>query len=108
VTKAQQEFEVAKLEAEKAEQVARKVRAEGEAEAAIAAAKVRAGLTPEQKAKIHKDMMVGIAHEFANAKTDLVPKIIVNGGSANGSDPMQAVGFNMLLQLLEKIDKMTW
>ena len=108
VTKAQQEFEVAKLEAEKAEQVARKVRAEGEAEAAIAAAKVRAGLTPEQKAKIHKDMMVGIAHEFANAKTDLVPKIIVNGGSANGSDPMQAVGFNMLLQLLEKMDKMTW
>jgi hypothetical protein len=108
VTKAQQEFEVAKLEAEKAEQVARKVRAEGEAEAAIAAAKVRAGLTPEQKAKIHKDMMVGIAHEFANAKTDIVPKIIVNGGSTNGSDPMQAVGFNMLIQLMEKMNKMDW
>ena len=108
VTKAQQEFEVAKLEAAKAEEVARKVRAEGEAKAAANKALVAAGLTPEQKANIHKDMMVGIAHEFANAKTEIVPKIIVNGGSNGGSDPMQAVGFNMLLQLMEKMNKMEW
>jgi uncharacterized membrane protein YqiK len=108
VTKAQQEFEVAKLEAAKAEEVARKVRAEGEAKAAANRALVAAGLTPEQKANIHKDMMVGIAHEFANAKTEIVPKIIVNGGGNGGSDPMQAVGFNMLLQLMEKMNNMEW
>ena len=108
VTKAQQEYEVAKLAAARAEEVARKVRAEGEAKAAANKALVAAGLTPEQKANIHKDMMVGIAHEFANAKTEIVPKIIVNGGGNGGSDPMQAVGFNMLLQLMEKMNKMEW
>ena len=50
MTKAQQEFEVAKLEAEKAEQVARKVRAEGEAEAAIAAAKLKKEKQEEEAA----------------------------------------------------------
>lgn len=108
VTKAQQEYEVAKLAAARAEEVARKVRAEGEAKAAANKALVAAGLTPEQKANIHKDMMVGIAHEFANAKTEIVPKIIVNGSGNGGSDPMQAVGFNMLLQLMEKMNKMEW
>ena len=108
VTKAQQEYEVAKLAAARAEEVARKVRAEGEAKAAANKALVAAGLTPEQKANIHKDMMVGIAHEFANAKTEIVPKIIVNGSGNSGSDPMQAVGFNMLLQLMEKMNKMEW
>ena len=44
VTKAQQEFEVARLEAEKAKQVALKVKAEGEAKAAANRALVNAGL----------------------------------------------------------------
>jgi hypothetical protein len=107
VTKAQQEFEVAKLEAAKAEEVARKVRAEGEAKAAANRALVAAGATPEQLLAMKKETMIGIAHEFANAKTDIVPKIMVSGGNGT-SDPMQTVGYNMLIQILEKMNNMKW
>ena len=108
VTKAQQEFEVAKLEAAKAEEVARKVRAEGEAKAAANRALVSAGATPEQLLAMKKETMIGIAHEFANAKTDIVPKIMVSGGNGAASDPMQAVGYHMLIQILEKMNNMKW
>lgn len=108
VTKAQQEFEVAKLAAETAQQEALRIKAEGEAEAAKNRALVSAGLTPERAAEIKKETLIGIAHEFANASIDLVPKIMVNGGNGNGTDPMQAVGFNMLIQTLEKMNNMNW
>jgi regulator of protease activity HflC (stomatin/prohibitin superfamily) len=108
VTKAQQEYEVAKLEAAKAEEVARKVRAEGEAKAAANRALVTAGATPEQLLNMKKETMIGIAHELANSNTEWVPKVMVNGGGSNGSDPMQTVGLNMLMQLIEKMNNMKW
>ena len=108
VTKAQQEFEVAKLQAEKAEQVARKVRAEGEAKAAANRALVAAGATPEQLLQMKKETMIGIAHELANSKTEWVPKIMVNGNNGNGADPMQTVGLNMLMQTIEKMNNIKW
>ena len=108
VTKAQQEFEVAKLQAEKAEQVARKVRAEGEAKAAANRALVAAGATPEQLLQMKKETMIGIAHELANSNTEWVPKVMVNGNGANGADPMQTVGLNMLMQTIEKMNNMKW
>ena len=108
VTKAQQEFEVAKLQAEKAEQVARKVRAEGEAKAAANRALVAAGATPEQLLQMKKETMIGIAHELANSNTEWVPKIMVNGNGANGADPMQTVGLNMLMQTIEKMNNIKW
>jgi hypothetical protein len=108
VTKAQQEFEVAKLEAEKAEQVARKVKAEGEAKAAANRALVSAGATPEQLLQMKKETMIGIAHELANSNTEWVPKIMVNGGNGSGSDPMQTVGLNMLMQTIEKMNNIKW
>ena len=108
VTKAQQEFEVAKLEAAKAEEVARKVRAEGEAKAAANRALVNAGATPEQLLAMKKETMIGIAHELANSNTEWVPKVMVNGGNGNGSDPMQTVGLNMLMQIIEKMNNIKW
>ena len=108
VTKAQQEYEVAKLEAAKAEEVARKVRAEGEAKAAANRALVSAGATPEQLLAMKKETMIGIAHELANSNTEWVPKIMVNGGNGNGSDPMQTVGLNMLMQIIEKMNNIKW
>lgn len=108
VTKAQQEFEVAKLEAEKAEQVARKVKAEGEAKAAANRALVSAGATPEQLLQMKKETMIGIAHELANSNTEWVPKIMVNGNNGGGSDPMQTVGLNMLMQTIEKMNNIKW
>ena len=108
VTKAQQEFEVAKLAAETAQQEALRIKAEGEAEAAKNRALVSAGLTPERAAEIKKETLIGIAHEFANASIDLVPKIMVNGNNGGGTDPMQTVGFNMMLQTLDRMNKMEW
>ena len=108
VTKAQQEYEVAKLEAMRAEEVARKVKAEGEAKAAANRALVSAGATPEQLLNMKKETMIGIAHELANSKTEWVPKIMVNGGNGNGADPMQTVGLNMLMQTIEKMNTFKW
>jgi regulator of protease activity HflC (stomatin/prohibitin superfamily) len=108
VTKAQQEYEVAKLAAAKAEEVARKVRAEGEAKAAANRALVSAGATPEQLLQMKKETMIGIAHELANSNTEWVPKIMVNGGNGNGSDPMQTVGLNMLMQTIERMNNIKW
>jgi hypothetical protein len=108
VTKAQQEYEVAELAAKTAQQNALRVKAEGEALAAANAAKVRAGLDPETAARIKKETLIGIAHEIANASVDLVPKIIVNGGNGNGTDPMNSVGLNMMMQILDKMNKIEW
>lgn len=105
VTKAQQEFEVAKLEASKAQQVALKVKAEGEAKAAANRALVAAGLTPLEKATIEKETAIGIAEALANSKVRWVPEIIMgNGSSANGS-AMDAVGLNMMMDIVKKMNK---
>ena len=104
VTKAQQEFEVAKLEASKAQQVALKVKAEGEAKAAANRALVAAGLTPLEKATIEKETAIGIAEALANSKVRWVPEIIMNGNSSNGS-AMDAVGLNMMMDIVKKMNK---
>jgi len=104
VTKAQQEFEVAKLEAEKAEQVARKVKAEGEAKAAANKALVAAGLTPLEKATIEKETAIGVAQALANSNVRWVPDVIMTNG--NGSNnAMDAVGLNMMMDIVKKINK---
>lgn len=104
VTKAQQEFEVAKLEASKAQQVALKVKAEGEAKAAANRALVAAGLTPLEKATIEKETAIGIAEALANSNVRWVPEIIMNGNSSNGS-AMDAVGLNMMMDIVKKMNK---
>ena len=104
VTKAQQEFEVASLEAKKAQQVALKVKAEGEAKAAANRALVAAGLTPLEKATIEKETAIGIAQALANSQVRWVPEIIMNGNSSNGS-AMDAVGLNMMMDIVKKMNK---
>ena len=105
VTKAQQEFEVAKLEAAKAEEVARKVRAEGEAKAAANRALVSAGLTPLEAATIKKETAIGIAQALAKSEVSWVPKIMLTGGNGGSNDPMQSVGLKMLMDIADKLDK---
>ena len=104
VTKAQQEFEVAKLEAAKAEEVARKVRAEGEAKAAANRALVSAGLTPLEAATIKKETAIGIAAALAKSEVSWVPKIMLTGNGNNGG-AMDAVGLKMLMDIADKLDK---
>lgn len=104
VTKAQQEFEVAKLEAEKAEQVARKVKAEGEAKAAANRALVAAGLTPLEKATIEKETAIGVAQALANSNVRWVPEVIMTGGGGS-NNAMDAVGLNMMMDIVKKMNK---
>lgn len=102
VTKAQQEFEVARLEAEKAKQVALKVKAEGEAKAAANRALVSAGLTPLERATIEKETKIGVAQALAGIK---LPTYVVAGGNGGGNTAMDAMGLKMMTDLVDKMSK---
>lgn len=103
VTKAQQEYEVAKYEAERAQQVALKVRAEGEAKAAANRALVSAGLTPSEEAEWRYRTTVGVAEALAKSNVRWIPEVMISGNGGNSTNAMDAVGLNMLLDISKKI-----
>lgn len=106
VTKAEQEYEVARLAALKAKEEAKKIEAEGMAKAAANRALVNAGLTPLEKATIEKETAIGVAKALADSKVRWVPEVMVTGsGSGNAANPMDAVGLNMLLDIAKKQSK---
>ena len=105
VTKAEQEFEVARLAALKAKEDAKRIEAQGLAEAAAAKAKVAAGLTPLEKATIEKETAIGIAQALANSKVRWVPEVIMTGNGGNGNNAMDAVGLNMMMDIVTKMNK---
>ena len=102
VTKAEQEREVSRLAAEKAEFDKKRIIAEGEAEAAANRAKVAAGLTPQQAAEWKYKTQVGIAEALSKSNVSWVPKIMMNGNGGSNS-AMDAVGLNMLMEITDKI-----
>ena len=103
VTKAEQEYEVARLEALKAKEIAKKIEQEGAAKAAANRALVSAGLTPLERATIEKETAIGVAQALANSNVRWVPEVMVTGGSgSNAANPMDAVGLNMLLDIAKK------
>lgn len=104
VTQAEQEKEVSRLAAERAKFEKERIVAEGEAKAAANKALVAAGLTPLEKATIEKETAIGIAHELANSQVQWVPSIMFGNGNS-GSNPMDAVGLNMLLDISKKLGK---
>ena len=104
VTKAEQEFEVARLAALKAKEDAKRIEAQGLAEAAAAKAKVAAGLTPLEKATIEKETAIGIAQALADSKVRWVPEIIVSGDGGNSGNAMDAVGLNMMMDIVKKMN----
>lgn len=103
VTQAEQEREVSRLAAEKAEFDKKKIIAEGEAEAAANRAKVAAGLTPQERAEWDYKTKVGVA----NALKDIqLPRIVMAGGTASsGSTAMDAMGLKMITDLVDKMSK---
>ena len=106
VTKAEQEYEVARLAALKAKEEAKKIEAEGMAKAAANRALVNAGLTPLEKATIEKETAIGVAKALAESNVRWVPEVMVSGsGSGNAANPMDAVGLNMLLDIAKKQSK---
>jgi hypothetical protein len=102
VTKAEQEYEVARLAALEAKEIAKKTKELGEAEAHAARLKVQAGLTPLEKATIEKETAIGVAQALANSQVRWVPEVMVAGSGNNGANPMDAVGLNMLLDIAKK------
>lgn len=102
VTKAQQEFEVAQFEAKKAQQLALKVKAEGDAEAYRQAALVRAGLSPKERAEYEMRTKIGVAEALSKIT---LPKIVMAGDNASGDVAMSAMGFKMLMDASEKLSK---
>lgn len=106
VTKAQQAFEVAELNAKEAKEIAKKIIAEGEAQAAANRAKVSAGLTPQEKAEWDYKKTVGVAAELSKSQVKWVPEIMIIGGEKQqSSNPLDAVGLKMLLDISKTMNK---
>jgi len=91
---AAQRLEQAKLDAA-AELELKKAQAEGDK------LKVAAGLTPREKAIIEKEMAIGAAAELA--KTQFPETMIFGGGSDAGTSPMEALGFEAMYNLTQKM-----
>ena len=103
VTKAEQAYEVARLQALEAKEIAKKIEQEGLAKAAANRALVNAGLTPLERATIEKETAIGVAQALAGSEVRWVPEVMVVGGNGNnGANPMDAVGLNMLLDIAKK------
>lgn len=102
VTKAEQEYEVARLAALKANEEAKKIRAEGEAEAAAARAKVSAGLSPQEKAEWDYKKAVGVAQALSGIK---LPTYVVAGGNGSQNNAMDAMGLKMMKELVDSMSK---
>jgi len=103
VTDAKKAYEVSVLQRKQAEEDAKarltKQRAEAEANRLL----VKAGLTPLEKATIHKETAIGVAAELAKIK--LPSTFISGGGGKNGGaiDPFTAIGLNQLLEISRKM-----
>lgn len=101
VTKAQQAYEVASLAAKEAMENAKKVKAEGDAEAFRQAALVRAGLSPKEKAEIEMKTKIGVAE--ALSKLELPRVVMAGGNTSNGGTAMDAMGLKMVSDLVDKM-----
>jgi len=100
VTDAQKLYEVAALQAKMADEQKKATIAKGQAEAEASRLKVSAGLSPQERAEWDYKTKVGVAAELAKVH---VPTIVIGGGEGKGASPMDAIGVNMLLGIVEKM-----
>lgn len=104
-TAAAKNRDVSKLNAEKAEYDAKKILAEGKAQAEANRLKVSAGLTPQEKAEWDYKTKVGIAQAVASVK---FPANMIVAGGSNGSssiNPFDAIGLQSLYNLSNQMSK---
>lgn len=103
VIAARKKYEVAKFAAKEALEEAKKIKAEGMAKAAANQALVKAGLTPAEKAEWQYKTAVGVAEALSRAD---FPKIMTFGGGKNSpANPLEAVGYNSMFDLVNKMSK---
>ena len=101
VTKAEQEYEVARLAALKAKEEAKRIEAEGEAKAAANRALVSAGLTPLERATIEKETKIGVAEALSKTQW---PTVVMNGGNGQNS-AMDVIALKQMTDLVDKLSK---
>ena len=101
VTKAEQEYEVARLAALKAKEEAKRIEAEGEAKAAANRALVSAGLTPLERATIEKETKIGVAEALSKTKW---PMVVMSGGNGQNS-AMDVIALKQMTDLVDKLSK---
>ena len=101
VTKAEQEREVSRLAAEKAEFDKKKIIAEGQAEAEAARLKVAAGLSPAERAEWDYKTKVGVAEALSKTKW---PTVVMNGGNGQSS-AMDVIALKQMTDLVDKLSK---
>lgn len=102
VVQAEQEYEVARLAAQKANEIAKKVKAEGEAEAYRQRKLVEAGLSPREKADFEMRTKIGVAEALSKIQ---LPKVVTAGGSSSSNTAMDAMGLKMMTDLVDKLSK---
>ena len=102
VTKAEQEREVARLAAEKAEFDKKRIVAEGQAEAEANRLKVAAGLTPQERAEWGYKTKVGVAEALSKTKW---PTIVMSGNQGGGSNAMDVIALKQMTDLVDKMSK---
>ncbi len=98
---AEKKLAVAELNRKAAEENAKSLIVTKEAEAKTNKLLVEAGLTPKEKAEIEMKTKIAVAEALSKVN---VPTI-VNNGTSNGSNPMDAIGIKMLLDISEKMSK---
>ena len=101
VTKAEQEYEVARLAALKAKEEAKRIEAEGQAKAAANRALVNAGLTPLERATIEKETKIGVAEALAKTKW---PTIVMSGGNGQ-NNAMDVIALKQMTDLINNMSK---
>lgn len=101
VTKAEQEYEVARLAALKAKEEAKRIEAEGQAKAAANRALVSAGLTPLERATIEKETRIGVAEALAKTKW---PTIVMSGGNGQ-NNAMDVIALKQMTDLVNNMSK---
>ena len=102
VTKAEQEYEVSRLAALKATEEAKKIKAEGEAEAYRQRQLVAAGLSPKESAEFEMKTKIGIAEAFSKTKW---PSIVVMGNDGKSANPMDVIALERMVELTNKMSK---
>ncbi|MCG8452391.1 MAG: hypothetical protein MI717_04320 [Spirochaetales bacterium] len=100
VLSAQKELQVAELARQTAEEEAKALLAKERAEALANQLKVEAGLTPQERAQVEKEIAIGVASELAKTQ---FPQIMNFGAETGVTNPLEAVGYNQMLDLVNKI-----
>jgi hypothetical protein len=102
VTDASKKFEVEEFAAKTALETAKKIEAEGKAQAAANRALVSAGLTPQQQMELQIKIAEVTSANIAKAST---PQVVIMGGEGGGSadEVMKVFGAERSLELINKM-----